>query len=133
MSVRCIYTGEPVSPEEFTLDHFLPWSFVTHDRMWNLVPASRSINSSKSNSLPSLEVYLEGFVETQYRGLRVMKARAGRKVWQEITQPYMADLNLGEGELEDKGKFGKCLEGTIRPLYGLAEMQGFSGGWVYEE
>ena len=28
--LRCIYSGEPILPN-YDLDHFLPWSFVTHE------------------------------------------------------------------------------------------------------
>lgn len=48
-----IYTGQSVSlQDDFALDHFLPWSFVHHDLIWNLTPISRELNSSKSNQLP---------------------------------------------------------------------------------
>ena len=49
-----------------SLDHFIPWSFVLHDRMWNLVPVSKSINSSKSDLLPPLEKYLDSFIDLQF-------------------------------------------------------------------
>src|SRR5690606_225689 len=32
-----------------SIDHFLPWSFVAHDLIWNLHPVEKSINSKKSN------------------------------------------------------------------------------------
>ncbi len=35
---RCIYTGKPLISINSSLDHFLPWSFVCHDRLWNLIP-----------------------------------------------------------------------------------------------
>ncbi|WP_308498826.1 HNH endonuclease domain-containing protein [uncultured Anaerobiospirillum sp.] len=41
--------------DRFALDHFLPWSFVHHDMIWNLTPLDDSANSSKSNNLPPLE------------------------------------------------------------------------------
>lgn len=49
---RCIYTGAPLDPDDLSLDHYLPWSFVAHDRPWNLVPVSPRVNSAKSDSLP---------------------------------------------------------------------------------
>ena len=47
------YSGEILQPEEISLDHVIPWSFMYSDDIWNLVLTSRSINSSKSNSIPS--------------------------------------------------------------------------------
>lgn len=48
----CIYSGSKLKADEFSLDHFLPWSFVAHDQLWNLIPTTNSVNSSKSNNIP---------------------------------------------------------------------------------
>ena len=50
------YTGKPISKEDISIDHVIPWSFMYSDDIWNLVITSKSINSSKSNSIPSNEV-----------------------------------------------------------------------------
>lgn len=39
------------------VDHFIPWSYVQNDRLWNFVLACPSCNSSKSNKLAN-ETYL---------------------------------------------------------------------------
>ncbi|HPS57659.1 MAG TPA: HNH endonuclease domain-containing protein [Spirochaetota bacterium] len=64
--INDIYTGRPITLSDMSLDHFIPWSFVLHDRMWNLVPVSKSINSSKSDLLPPLEKYLDSFIDLQF-------------------------------------------------------------------
>jgi hypothetical protein len=33
--IKCIYTEVVLNREKLSLDHYLPWSFVTHDRLWN--------------------------------------------------------------------------------------------------
>lgn len=38
--------------EKYDIDHFIPWSFVMNDELWNLMPMDASLNSSKSNRLP---------------------------------------------------------------------------------
>lgn len=48
---RDIY-GEAFDPENFALDHFLPWTFVVHNQIWNLTPMDRGPNSSKSDQIP---------------------------------------------------------------------------------
>lgn len=53
-NITCIYTNKPIYPKQYDLDHFVPWSFVSHNLLWNLILADSSINSSKSNSLPHL-------------------------------------------------------------------------------
>ncbi|NQT61149.1 MAG: hypothetical protein HQ557_19450, partial [Bacteroidetes bacterium] len=55
--LTCIFSGKPLTQKDISIDHFLPWSFVAHDQLWNLIPVSKSINSSKSNNLPSLVKY----------------------------------------------------------------------------
>lgn len=70
-SVHCIYTNAELSVGNYDLDHFIPWSFVVHDLLWNLLPSDASINSSKSNCIPSLERYLEPLTKMQHDALRV--------------------------------------------------------------
>ncbi len=52
--INCIYTGKLLHPKDYELDHFIPWNFVCHDLLWNLIPSDGSINSSKSDKLPNL-------------------------------------------------------------------------------
>lgn len=66
--LNCIYTGETVNARSFQLDHFVPWSIVCHDQLWNLIPVQARANASKGNRLPSAQ-YLDPFIDTQRRGL----------------------------------------------------------------
>lgn len=50
------YTGKPISYDDISIDHVIPWSFMYSDDIWNLVITSKSFNSSKSNSIPSDEI-----------------------------------------------------------------------------
>lgn len=47
------YTGEPLSLNDISVDHVIPWSFMYSDDIWNMVLTSKSNNSSKSNSIPT--------------------------------------------------------------------------------
>lgn len=69
--IHCIYTGALMGVGEFELDHFIPWSFVSHNQNWNLIPANGSINSSKSNHIPNLEQYLPKMAKVQHEALRL--------------------------------------------------------------
>ena len=69
--IRCIYTNASLRKSHYDLDHFIPWSFVAHDLLWNLLPADSSINSSKSNNLPPLDVYLKPMAHLQRDALSV--------------------------------------------------------------
>ena len=68
--VHCIYTNAELTVGGYDLDHFIPWSFVVHDLMWNLLPSDSSINSSKSNCIPSLDRYLAPMAKMQHAALR---------------------------------------------------------------
>ena len=50
-----------------SIDHFVPWSYVAHDELWNLSPTTRSINSSKSNKLPKWNLYFEKLFRLEYQ------------------------------------------------------------------
>ncbi len=58
---KCIYSDLKINKNDYSIDHFIPWSFVTHDQLWNLIPVPQKINSAKSDSLPSLERYSKKF------------------------------------------------------------------------
>ena len=51
-TLRDIYGEIALENENISIDHFVPWQYVAHDELWNLHPTTKSINSSKSNSLP---------------------------------------------------------------------------------
>lgn len=61
--IRDIYGEVSLADENISVDHFVPWQYVAHDELWNLHPTTRSINSSKSNSLPSWSMYFSALGE----------------------------------------------------------------------
>jgi len=48
--VMDFYTDEILDPNDISIDHVIPWSFMYSDDIWNLVITSKSRNSSKSNT-----------------------------------------------------------------------------------
>jgi 5-methylcytosine-specific restriction endonuclease McrA len=61
-SAECIYTNKKLVVGDYVVEHFLPYAFVSHDLMWNLIPADRSFNSSKSDKLPPLDKYFQPYL-----------------------------------------------------------------------
>ena len=51
---------------DYAVEHFIPFQFVTHDLMWNLIPSSPSFNSLKGDKLPDLNLYFKSFYELPY-------------------------------------------------------------------
>jgi hypothetical protein len=48
--VRDFYTNDVLDPNDISIDHVIPWSFMYSDDIWNLVITSKSRNSSKLNN-----------------------------------------------------------------------------------
>lgn len=129
--VNCIYSGQPLDSKNMSLDHYLPWSFVAHDQLWNLIPTDPSINSSKSNRLPS-EKYFSDFVKLQHFGLNVSYQILSYQKWLNTVESYISELKMNDpDDLLDFEKLSKAYELTIQPLISLATIQGFSADWSY--
>jgi len=129
-NLQCIYSKEILSPHGFSLDHYLPWSFVAHDQPWNLIPTFPEVNSSKSNYLPD-ENYFDEFVNLQHLGLSVSKEIMGVQQWSNYIEPYIADLKIADGNnLLDLQIIKSAYESTLTPLISIAIRQGFTR-WFY--
>ena len=50
----------------FQANHFIPWSFVMNDELWNLMPMDDSLNSAKSNRLLQWDKFFARFSCNQY-------------------------------------------------------------------
>lgn len=49
---NCFYCGKKISAGKIHVDHFIPWSFLKEDKLWNFVLACPECNIKKSNLLP---------------------------------------------------------------------------------
>lgn len=96
--VNCIYSGKPISSENFHLDHFLPWSFLCHDQHWNLIPSSPQYNLWKGRSLPT-EPQVESFIATHENALSTARHLLSDKKWNSLTDDYIAGLNISSSDL----------------------------------
>lgn len=148
--LRDIYINKAFSHEtmeqhgSLSLDHFLPWSFVLHDEVWNLLPSFKNINSSKSNDLPSLQVYLKDYCNLQYDLFNFIRdyphSDKTLKEMKKIMEDYLHIMPSGNvyhhplKQVEEQNrawyqmgedKFKDCLRGTIEPLYQIAYNQGY--------
>ncbi|MEE2952531.1 MAG: HNH endonuclease domain-containing protein [Pseudomonadota bacterium] len=123
----CFYRATRLEGSAFSLDHFVPWSFVAHDRIWNLVPMERSLNSKKGVRLPDLDL-VDRMGQT-HLGL-VRKAKTfERKDVDKILGEYEADLRIDLQGLED-ADFLSAHREAVAPLMALAKRSGFTGKWL---
>jgi hypothetical protein len=128
---KCPYSGEELSPDNYALDHFLPWAFVAHDEIWNLCPVAPPVNARKSDQVPKLAQYLEQFVEIQYRGLISRRHGPADSLHQRAVEDIANGLRLTPPEVEMKSQLLAAYNGTVRPLADLAVRMGFGGDWVW--
>jgi hypothetical protein len=127
-NVKCIYSQQIITEENLSLDHFLPWSYVVHDQLWNIIPTPKSINSAKNDRLPSLEVYFEGFSSLQYKVVQHY-LKQGRKEFL-ADYDYLFREDLQEMSLKT---FQDVLRKQITPQWQTAQNLGFSYPFIYVE
>ena len=127
--VRDVFTGKSVDPNSFDVDHFIPWSFVMNDELWNLMPMDSSLNSSKSNRLPKWEPFFEQFALNQYvlYGL-IHEKSVIHKLFESCFRDNLHSIWAGQ-ELYRKGnsreKFHNILQKNMQPVYDSARRQGY--------
>lgn len=127
--MRDIYTNEMIDVSKMSIDHFIPWSYVAHDELWNLSPTSKSVNSKKSNNLP---IWNEYFPALQQQEFQVYTT-----IWKypEIHTEFdkCARDHINSVEIKNKlyranlsqGEFFNELESVLSPVYHAAETLGF--------
>lgn len=119
-TVNCIYTKRPLNKDNFALEHFVPYNFVSHDLIWNLIPADMSFNSFKSDKLPAFDKYFDSFFNIQFQGMKIVKDRDPSNKVLEDYLSLIPDLEISNVRLL-KEKF----KNTIQPLITIAANNGF--------
>lgn len=122
-NLKCIYTGKTLLPKNYDLDHFVPWSFVSHNLLWNLIPADSSINSSKSNNLPPLDIYLKPFSHIQQDALKTLYEKNQND---NILEDYLIVYDsVSELVKLSESDFYNVFRKTFSPIIQTAENMGF--------
>lgn len=114
-NIRCIYTGEKIVTGGYAMEHFVPFQFVAHDQMWNLIPANPSFNSRKSDKLPPLDRYFDDFYFTQKEAIQIIQSHKPENKFLEDYYTVFKRLDISKDQYRD------CLE----PLLTIAQNNGF--------
>ncbi|MCR1972990.1 HNH endonuclease [Clostridium sporogenes] len=126
-----IYTGKDFTKENYeiygglSIDHFIPWSFVLHDEMWNLVPTFKNINSSKSGKLLNYNRYIDNFCDMQYMAVTYILEKRKQKDLESYIDALKIENFQEYLKYKPKEDFTKKLKQCISPLYQIADNQGF--------
>ncbi len=127
--VRDVFTGEAVVSKRYDVDHFIPWSFVMNDELWNLMPMDSSLNSAKSNRLPKWDPFFARFADNQYLLYGFIHEKAGiHKLFEACYRDNLHSIWAGQ-ELYRRGnskeEFYGILEKNMQPVYDSARRQGY--------
>lgn len=99
---NCFYCGRSLNNVTVAVDHFIPWSYIKEDKLWNFVLSCPTCNSSKNNNLASLE-YLD---KLAYRNQTCIRK-----------------------DIHYQKFFSDYKESTLREIYAYAKLNGYNQGW----
>ncbi|MCX7680922.1 MAG: hypothetical protein N2508_02965 [Anaerolineae bacterium] len=108
----------------------MPWRFVTHDLLWNIVPTTRAVNSAKSDHLPDLAAYFDAFAQLHYQALRAV-AEQGRDSLLEDYVLLFRTATVADLYAWSADKFRDALYDEIAPQVQIARNMGFATDWRY--
>jgi len=115
---KCIFTNETLNPKNYHVDHFVPYSFVSHDLIWNLVPINSNFNTSKSNKLPLVKKYFDSFYKLQNDAIQVF----GKSMPKNFKEEYLSVFpNFEDNEQINYSQY----KDVISPLITVAHNNGF--------
>jgi len=124
-----VFNGDALNGKSFDIDHFVPWSFVMNDELWNLMPMDSSLNSSKSNKLPPWEPFFKGFASNQFLMYeRISSSDDMHRLYEKCFKDNLHSIWANQ-ELyipgNTKEQFFNILEKNMRPVYDSARRQGY--------
>ena len=127
--IHDVFTEDVIKVDDFDVDHFVPWSFVMNDELWNLMPMDSGLNSSKSNKLPKWDPFFKKFAENQYIMYEeIYSQEAIRKLFEKCYRDNLHSIWANQ-ELYRQGNsrevFYKILETNMKPVYDSARRQGY--------
>lgn len=133
--IKDMYTGNDLPIDKLSLDHFVPRSYISNDELWNLIPMSKSLNSSKNNKLPSWENFFTPFALYQYYLYGLIfpedKSKKSERIIDKfekcrknnINAIWAAESLYIAGNSEEQ--FINILSHNLRPVYEAAQLQGY--------
>jgi hypothetical protein len=127
--VRDVFTGDVVASDKYDVDHFIPWSFVMNDELWNLSPMDSSLNRQKSNKLPKWDPFFERFAYNQFLmyGFVYEKPEIHKRFeacFRDNLHSIWAGQELYRPD-NSREEFYNILQKNMRPVYDSAKRQGY--------
>lgn len=128
-SIQDVFTGKLIVPNQYDIDHFIPWSFVMNDELWNLMPMDSSLNSAKSNRLPQWDPFFRRFSDNQYVLYQMIHEKDEiHKLYEQCWRDNLHSIWAGQKLYRPgntKEQFDAILSKNMRPVYDSARRQGY--------
>lgn len=131
-----VYTCKPIREEKYDLDHFIPWSYVGSDELWNLLPAESRVNRFlKRNNLPKWDDFFEDYACMQYELYKDVFCKEDFEIYGQFEKCMAKNLTSlwARNELYQIGNtessFINILETHIKPIYSDAERSNFQSSF----
>lgn len=119
--------------KSISIDHFVPWQYLSHDELWNLSPTTKNINSMKGNQLPNLYEDFERLAELQHKALMMCNDYEIVRHKFKICLDYHVNSTEIRNSLYqpdiDLPSYRERLYNVIQPVYDSAKMGGFTE-WI---
>lgn len=129
--LTCVYSGLLITKQNISLDHFLPWSYVVHDQLWNIIPTPKWVNSAKNNVLPSEIAYFEKYAQLQFDAFTFHAQKGHNKL---LTDYFMLfGQNLDSLLKKPYERFKEGLERAVLPQLQTARNMGFAYPFIYRK
>ncbi|MCR4782154.1 MAG: HNH endonuclease, partial [Lachnospiraceae bacterium] len=127
--VKDIYSEKALTEKNISIDHFVPWSYVAHDEMWNLNPTFKEINSSKSNNLPDWDIYFKRLADQEFYVYQMIwKYDQIHYAFEKCSREYINNDDVRFKLYRDglnQNEFSNELESILLPVYQSAKNCGF--------
>ena len=104
---RCFYCEQILKKDEINVEHIIPYSYLKHNKMWNLTLACRKCNCKKLGSLPKPKSTWMNEIHNRNEKFRKKIPRLDKHL-QELGSDYkikmeiMYDLAINQGFIEKK-------------------------------
>jgi len=132
--VHDIYGNVQMEKNNISIDHFVPWSYVAHDELWNLSPTTKGINSSKSNHLPDWNLYFDSLCNLEYQAYELIWTYdVVHKEFEKCAREHLNNEDIRYRLYREglsKSEFAVGLEDVVKPVYTAAKNLGFAS-WKY--
>ncbi len=134
-TISCIYSEKPIR-NDFHLDHYIPFSYVGHNHLWNLAPVIPKVNLSKRDRLPS-EEYLDRLIGLQHQALDIYSSlgKGAKRYGGKLLEGYVVDLKMENisSQPPSRKRLSSAYRDLVLPLTSLASNDGFETDWRYDE